>query len=184
MNGFLDTLCSRDGLVLVSTPQRPKEYDVPRNPHALIVHARDAEEVPLPGGGQFRLLEDSRATGGLLGANRLTLPAGADGTRPHHHRLSTELFYVLDGTMEFLIDGALTAVGEGGLVVVPPGAVHAFGASTDGPAEFFAVLAPGIERFEYFRQLGRIARGEAEWDSMDELHDKYDVYFVGAPQWR
>lgn len=154
------------------------------DPHALIVHARDAEEVPLPGGGRFRLLEDSRATGGLLGANRLALPAGADGTRPHHHRLSTELFHVLDGTMEFLIDGVLTAVGEGGLVVVPPGTVHAFGASAEGPAEFFAVLTPGIERFGYFRQLGRIARGEAGWDSMDELHDKYDVHFAGGAKWR
>lgn len=155
-----------------------------RTPQALIVHARDAEEVPLPGGGQFRLLEDSRATGGLLGANRLVLPAGADGTRPHHHRLSTELFYVLGGTMEFLVDGTLTAVDKGGLIVVPPGTVHAFGAAADGPAEFFALLTPGIERFGYFRQLGRIARGEAGWDSMDELHDRYDVHFVGNAQWR
>ncbi|GAA1912645.1 cupin domain-containing protein [Streptomyces durmitorensis] len=157
---------------------------MPRTPPALIVHEGDAEKVPLPGGGQFQLLEDSRATDGLLGANRLALPSGADGTRPHHHRLSTELFYVLGGTMEFLLDGAPTAVGAGGLVVVPPGVVHAFGASAGGPAEFFAVLTPGIERFGYFRQLGRIARGEAAWDSMDELHDTYDVHFVGGPQWR
>ncbi|MFC8126014.1 cupin domain-containing protein [Streptomyces sp. NPDC057302] len=157
---------------------------MPRKPQAMIVHERDAEEVSLPGGGRFHLLEDSRATGGLLGANRLVLPPGADGTRPHRHRLSTELFYVLDGTMEFLVDDTLTAVGKGALIVVPPGTVHAFGASADGPAEFFAVLTPGIERFGYFRQLGRIARGEAGWDSMDDLHERYDVHFVGGSRWR
>lgn len=150
----------------------------------LIAHEHDAETVPLPGGGRFLLLEDSLRTAGLLGANRLILPAGADGTRPHRHRRSTEIFYILDGTMEFLLRGELTPVGKGGLVVVPPSCVHAFGAAADGPAEFFAVLTPGIARFEYFRQLGRIARGEADWNSMDALHDKFDVHFSGGPAWR
>ncbi|MEV6769385.1 cupin domain-containing protein [Nocardia sp. NPDC051030] len=151
---------------------------------ALIVREGDVESVGLPGGGAFWLLEDSERTDGLLGANRLLLQAGADGTRPHHHTRSTEIFYILDGTMEFLVDGALNRVEKGGLVVVPPGVVHAFGATVDGPAEFFAVLTPGIARFEYFRQLGRIARGEADWSSMDELHDKFDVHFDGEPDWR
>ncbi|WP_158607861.1 cupin domain-containing protein [Nocardia panacis] len=149
-----------------------------------IIQERDVEAVRLPGDGAFWLLEDSERTNGLFGANRLLLQAGADGTRPHHHTLSTEFFYILDGTMEFLVDGQRHRVDKGGLVVVPPNVVHAFGASADGPAEFFAVLTPGIVRFEYFRQLGRIARGEAGWDSMDDLHDTYDVHFDGEPDWR
>lgn len=149
-----------------------------------IVHEHDVEAVPLPGGGAFWLLEDAVHADGLFGANRLLLPAGVDGTRPHHHTRSTEIFYILGGTMEFLVDGARRAVGKGGLVVVPPGAVHAFGATSDGPAEFFALLTPGLPRFDYFRQLGRIARGEAGWDSMAGLHDTYDVHFDGEPGWR
>jgi quercetin dioxygenase-like cupin family protein len=139
---------------------------------AFIVHESDVEEVSLPGGGSFQLLEDSENSDGLFGANRLVLQAGADGTRPHHHTESTEIFYILGGTMEFLVDGEHQSVSTGGLVVVPLGTVHAFGASVDGPAEFLAVLTPGIVRFEYFRQFGRVARGEADWDSMDELHDR------------
>ncbi|KAA8877406.1 cupin domain-containing protein [Nocardia colli] len=153
-------------------------------PKSFIVQESEVEAVALPGGGSFQLLEDSQNSEGLFGANRLVLAAGANGTRPHHHTQSTEIFYVLDGIMEFLVDGELSAVRKGGLVVVPPGTVHAFGASADGPAEFLAVLTPGIVRFEYFRQLGRIARGEAEWDSMDELHDRFDVHFDGDPEWR
>ncbi|GJF32436.1 cupin [Kitasatospora sp. NE20-6] len=157
---------------------------MPATTEPLIVHELDVEAVPLPGGGSFLLLEDGRGTAGLLGVNRLVLPAGADGTRPHHHTLSTELFHVLDGVMEFLVGGTVTRVGRGGLVVVPPGAVHAFGASAEGPAGFLAVLTPGIERFAYFRQLGRIARGEAGWESMAGLHDEFDVHFDGGPDWR
>ncbi|MGK8558995.1 cupin domain-containing protein [Nocardia gipuzkoensis] len=151
---------------------------------SFIVHEADVEAVTLPDGGSFRLLEDSEQSEGLFGANRLTLAAGADGTRPHHHTGSTEIFYILDGRMDFLVDGELSKVSKGGLVVIPPNVVHAFGADADGPAEFLAVLTPGIVRFEYFRQLGRIARGEADWDSMNDLHDRFDVHFDGGPQWR
>ena len=158
--------------------------EVPPAARPLVVHERDVEAVPLPGGGRFVLLEDGPGTGGLLGANRLALPAGANGTWPHCHHRSTEVFHVLSGTVEFLLDGELTGVGRGGLVVVPPGSVHAFGASADGPAEFFALLTPGVVRFDYFRQLGRIARGEADRDSMDGLHEVYDVHFHGGPEWR
>ncbi|RKE21898.1 cupin domain-containing protein [Streptomyces sp. TLI_171] len=150
----------------------------------LVVRPEQVEAVGLPGGGEFRLLEDSLRTAGLFGANTLRLPAGADGTRPHHHRRSTELFHVLAGTMEFLLDGHLVPVPVGGLVVVPPGAVHAFGASAAGPASFLAVLTPGVERFGYFRRLGRIARGEADWSAMDGQHERFDVHLDGGPAWR
>ncbi|MFJ1455078.1 cupin domain-containing protein [Nocardia sp. N2S4-5] len=112
------------------------------------------------------------------------MPAGVDGTRPHHHTASTEIFYLLSGAMEFLVDGELHRVTEGDLVTIPPGTVHAFGATTEGPAEFLAILTPGLQRFDYFRQLGRIARGEADWDSMNDLHDRFDVHFDGEPGWR
>jgi mannose-6-phosphate isomerase-like protein (cupin superfamily) len=157
---------------------------LPLPPHPLIVHAHDAETLPLPGGGRFTLLEDAEHTDGLFGANQLTLPAGTDGTRPHHHTRSTEFFHILSGSMDFLISDRLTTVTSGDLVVVPPRTVHAFGATADGPAAFFAVLTPGIARFEYFRQLARIARGEAGWDSMEPLHETFDVHFDGGSKWR
>ncbi len=69
-------------------------------------------------------------------------------------------------------------------MVIPPNVVHAFAADTDGPAEFLAARSPGIVRFEYFRQLGRIARGEADWDSMNDVHDRFDVHFDSGPHWR
>ncbi|MEC3916079.1 cupin domain-containing protein [Nocardia sp. CDC160] len=149
-----------------------------------IVEERDVEAVQLPGGGAFWLLEDAENSHGLFGANRLLLPAGADGTRPHHHTRSTEIFYILSGTMEFLVEGALHQARQGTLISIPPNTTHAFGASSAGPAEFLALLTPGIPRFDYFRQLGRIARGEADWSTMDDLHDRFDVHFDGPPDWR
>lgn len=147
---------------------------------ALVVQAGEATTAPLAHGGAFELLAD----GGAVSANRLTIGGGADGARPHYHRLSSELFYVLGGTMAFYLGGSTTLVGEGGLVLVPPGLPHAFGAGENSDADVFAVLSPGIERFGYFERLAAINRGEASFDSLLPEQERYDVHFVDVPDWR
>ncbi|MFD9907289.1 cupin domain-containing protein [Streptomyces sp. NPDC059063] len=151
---------------------------------AHVVRPGTAEYVPLPHGGGFELLADAVHTGGALGANRLALGEGADGARPHYHALSSELFHVLDGTMDFYLDGELVTVGRGGLVVVPPGMPHAFGAVAGESADVLAVLTPGIDRYEYFRTLGRIQHGLDSFDRLLPEQDRYDVHFLDAGAWR
>ncbi|MFH8993007.1 cupin domain-containing protein [Streptomyces sp. NPDC017940] len=147
---------------------------------AYIVRPGTAEHVPLPHGGGFELLADAGDTGGALGVNRLTLGEGADGARPHQHARSTELFYVLDGVVEFFVGGGTTSVARGGLVVVPPGTPHAFGAAAGATADLLAALTPGVDRFGYFRALGRIQRGLDTFDSLLPEQDRYDVHFLGG----
>ncbi|MFI6599536.1 cupin domain-containing protein [Nonomuraea sp. NPDC050536] len=149
-----------------------------------VVQADEAEVVELPGGGAFRLLADGRDTGGALGANRLALGAGADGARTHFHARSSETFFVVSGVVEFFLDGKLTSVGAGGMVVIPPGVPHAFGAAPGSAADLFAVLTPGVDRFEYFRTLGRVQRGEESFDTLLPEQDRFDVHFLDATAWR
>ncbi|MEU4547167.1 cupin domain-containing protein [Nonomuraea dietziae] len=151
---------------------------------AMVVPAEAAEVVGLPSGGAFTLLADASDTAGALGANRLTLEPGRDGARPHYHALSTELFYVVDGEMEFLLGERVTTVAKGGLVVVPPRLPHAFGAVPGTGADLLIVLTPGIERFGYFRQLGRIAHGLEPFDGLLPEQERYDVHFVEAVAWQ
>ncbi|MFF2996551.1 cupin domain-containing protein [Streptomyces sp. NPDC057950] len=148
-------------------------------PHALVVQAGEAAGATLTNGA-FELLAD----GGAVSASRLTLTAGADGAPPHHHKLSHELFYVLDGTMLFRLGDTLTTVSKGGLVVIPPGLPHVFGAAEGASADVVVVLSPGIERFGYFEQLAAISRGEAEFASLLPEQDRYDVHFEELPDWR
>ncbi|MFI9004690.1 cupin domain-containing protein [Streptomyces sp. NPDC053541] len=145
---------------------------------ALIVRPHEAEQVPLPHGGAFHLLADASSTGGALGANRLTLGEGASGARPHYHARSTELFYVLDGVMEFTLDGRTETVAAGGLVCVPPGRAHSFGAAAGSTADLLAVLTPGIDRFAYFRSLGRIQHGLMPFDRLLPEQERFDVHFL------
>ncbi|MFI8324256.1 cupin domain-containing protein [Streptomyces sp. NPDC085529] len=148
---------------------------------SLVVRAEEAERVPLPHGGAFVLLADGGDTGGALGANRLLLGPGADGARPHLHRRATELFHVLGGTMWFTLDGRTARVGAGGLVVVPPGVPHSFGAVRGSTADVLAVLTPGVDRFGYFRALGRIQSGQEPFSVLLPEQDRYDVHFVASP---
>ncbi|MFI9155251.1 cupin domain-containing protein [Streptomyces sp. NPDC053367] len=150
---------------------------------AVVVAAEEAEVVGLAHGGAFRLLVDGDATAGTPGANRLTLPAGADGARPHRHERSAELFHVLGGRLEFLLGERSVTVGEGGLVVVPPGLVHAFGAAPGTGADVLVVMAPGVERFDYFRHLGRVSMGLEPAESLLPEQGRYDVHFVAGTRW-
>lgn len=86
--------------------------------------------------------------------------------------------------MLFRLGDTLTTVGKGGLVVVPPGLPHVFGAAEGEVADVVVVLSPGIERFGYFEQLAAISRGEAEFASLLPEQHRYDVHFEDLPDWR
>lgn len=150
----------------------------------VVFHGGNAEVVRLAGVNRFELLADGPDTGGVLGANRLVLGDGADGARPHFHARSTEIFYVVGGVAEFLLDERLTTVAGGSLVVVPPGMPHAFGAAPGSSADLLVLTTPGVERFGYFRRLGRIARGLDSFERLAAEQERYDVHFVDVGDWR
>lgn len=131
-----------------------------------------------------RLLADSSSTGGKLSTQRVTLADGADGANPHHHAGSSELFYVLGGSVQLLAGAEVITAGEGDLAVVPPGMTHAFAAPRSADADLLIVITPGVERFEYFRHLARIAAGELPRESLLEVQERYDTFFDDSPAWR
>ena len=149
---------------------------------SVIVRSAEAEVVGRAPS-TIRLLADNSSTGGALSTQRVTLIGGTDGARPHHHAGSAEMFYMLDGTAELLSGDQVATVERGDLVVVPPGLAHAFAAAPGRDADILIVLAPGVERFEYFRHLARIASGQVPRESLLEVQERYDTYFLTSPAW-
>lgn len=47
-----------------------------------------------------------------------------DGAKPHYHKISTELYYVLEGEGSVVLDGDEREVRPGTMVHIPPGVVH------------------------------------------------------------
>ncbi|MFH8938935.1 cupin domain-containing protein [Streptomyces griseosporeus] len=131
----------------------------------------------------IRLLADSSAAGGALSTVRATLAEGADGARPHVHHNSAEMFYVLDGEAEVLSGDDVVTAERGDLIIVPPDRPHAFAAAPGSTADLLIVIAPGVERFEYFRHLQRIRLGEATPESLLEVQELYDNHFLKSAAW-
>lgn len=150
---------------------------------AVVVRSADAETITNPAV-TIQLLADSPDTGGALSTQRVVLGAGVDGAVPHTHELSTEMFYVLSGSVDVLVDSQVRTATTGDLVVVPPGMAHAFGATPGHSAELLIVITPGVERFEYFRHLARVARGEVTAESLLDEQDRYDTHFLLSPPWK
>jgi hypothetical protein len=46
------------------------------------------------------------------------------------------------------------------------------------------VIAPGVERFEYFRQLTRTAQGQQPPESLRDVQDLYVPHFLNSPEWK
>ena len=155
----------------------------PTEGNAVVVRAAEVERVGYPPQ-MVRLLADSSATGGQLSAQRVTVADGADGASPHHHSGSAELFYVINGSAQLLAGERLLVAGEGDLAVVPSGLIHAFAAAEGSDADLLIVIAPGVERFENFRHLARIATGQQPPESLLEVQARYDTYFDDSSAWR
>jgi mannose-6-phosphate isomerase-like protein (cupin superfamily) len=147
-----------------------------------ITRGSEAEVVGSPTA-RVKLLADSGATGGALSTIRVTLDKGTDGARPHRHDHSAEMFYVLDGALQVLSGTEIVKAEAGDVIVVPPRMPHAFSAFQGTIADILIVIAPGVERFEYFRQLTRIARGEEPPETLRDVQDLYDTYFLNSPEW-
>jgi mannose-6-phosphate isomerase-like protein (cupin superfamily) len=148
----------------------------------VIVRASEAEEIGA-GSAKVQLLADSSATGGALSTVRVTLGTGADGARPHRHDGSAEMFYLLDGCLQVLSGTEIVTAERGDLIVVPPGLPHAFAAARARSAELLIVIAPGVERFEYFRKLARIAKGDEPPETLRDVQSLYDTYFLSSDEW-
>ncbi|RVT82026.1 cupin domain-containing protein [Rhodobacteraceae bacterium CCMM004] len=76
------------------------------------------------------------------------------GAPPNHHAGETEAFYVLDGIVEFTIDGQTRSHGAGAHVAIPDGAVHAFTAVGERPARILILNAPGHMHEAFFTSVG------------------------------
>ena len=138
-----------------------------------------------PGGGKMLAVGDSRIAFKLTGEHARglavfehTIAPGSD-TRLHIHRKMEELFYVLEGELEFRVDERKSRAGPGTFIFVPPGVAHAVSNPGARPARTLVIVSPpGFEK--YFEELSRIVAEEDELEpAVIALRKKYDTDHVG-----
>jgi quercetin dioxygenase-like cupin family protein len=148
-----------------------------------LVRAAQAEVLDSDPASVITLLLDPEHTGGVLTSNRTLLRDGTDGAPPHLHTRSGELFFVLDGALEVLVGDQLQILHKGDALFVAPNTPHAFAPAGGQDADFLVVITPGRPRFDYYRLLDQVHRGEATWAEVGESQDRFDNRYVDSPVW-
>ena len=138
--------------------------------------------------------EHSRAASSF----EVLVPPGFDvGAHLHHH--SEELFYIVEGELEFVAfepasrdghwadwnspDGhRVVSAGPGSVLFVPPGCPHAFRNVSDSPAKMFFQAAPPPDHESYFDSLIEIFKSGDTVDpsAVAQLRSKYDIEQITA----
>lgn len=98
----------------------------------------------------------------------------------HMHRYHAETFYILEGSVDFYVDGDWMTAPAGTCLHVPPGIEHACEMSagvTD--ARMLMIYQPsGFDG--YLEELGQMTDQDFEDASkMDALNEKYDIINIG-----
>ena len=90
-------------------------------------------------------------TGGDFSLMERTVPPHGRRPPPHRHVNCSEAFWVLDGTITFVLDGVPQRGRRDDFLLVPRGAGHTFGNDGDQPARLLVLHAPAMDG--YFAEL-------------------------------
>lgn len=126
------------------------------------------------------MLANSDDTDGAWSLFEYEAEAGFQGPAPHWHAEMIEGFYILEGAVDFDIDGHDRRAHPGEFVFVPAHTVHTFAIASSGPARFLVHVSPGgFER--YFTELQQLITDAEEWPPADmspviELMGRYDSH--------
>jgi quercetin dioxygenase-like cupin family protein len=117
-------------------------------------------------GGAYALMEDNLKREFSLGL--------------HLHRQHAETFYVLEGNVDFYIDGDWMTATPGSTVHIPPGIPHAVALPGGQTGRMLMIFQPsGFD--QYLAELVRMTERQlADTRLMEELAQKYDIINLGG----
>jgi quercetin dioxygenase-like cupin family protein len=102
------------------------------------------------GGGRSYAMPAMRAdfkidaeSGGRYSISEWTLEPGCPGVGAHAHKTNDDIFYVLEGTLEFWIGTDWHRVEKGAFIRVPAGVTHDYRNAGDSPARLLNIYIPG-----------------------------------------
>lgn len=101
-------------------------------------------------GGYFKTLISPEQSGGVLAILDMVLPKGAEPPL-HVHEKEDETFYLLEGAVQFVIDGTPHMLEAGSALFAPLGIPHYFEILTD-TVRILTVLTPG-DFWNYFMEF-------------------------------
>lgn len=130
-------------------------------------------------GASYDLKVTGEESGGVCAVVESTIPPHFAGPPAHVHRRTTEVFYIIAGTVALTVGQKTMIARAGDVLRVPPNTVHRLWNPTAAPATYLNFLTPG--GFEqYFVELAALMAGEPTWPPADlnqvlALGARYDL---------
>ncbi|MEM6831489.1 MAG: cupin domain-containing protein, partial [Bacteroidota bacterium] len=92
----------------------------------------------------------------------------------HHHKIMTEIFYILEGEVELIFDDETIVCGPGDTVTVPPNIWHAAGCKNGG--KMLSIFKNG--QFDlYLERLSKMSDSDFEDAAlMKSVSEEFDIY--------
>jgi quercetin dioxygenase-like cupin family protein len=144
---------------------------------ATIVRAGEREPLNILGM-PLRMLCESRETGGAWSWFDEEVPTGM-GPPAHRHDWD-EAYYILDGEIDFEIDGESVRSRAGDFNYLPRGTVHGFKGASTAPARVLIFAAPA-HASEFFQELSSEIRTlPDDLAKIPEIGDRHGVHFMPA----
>lgn len=98
-----------------------------------------------------------------------TLPAGSF-VPLHYHETQDEFIYMLEGRLEFVLDGKDIAAGSGDLVSLPMRIPHSIHNRSNDPARCLFWVSPTRALYEYFKKINNMT-DTVEMTRLAALHE-------------
>jgi uncharacterized cupin superfamily protein len=138
---------------------------------AVVVRPGEGEILQL--GLSRPVVKVSAAIGSMrLGVIDSLLPPGGGFMFPHWHEDFEEVFYVLDGEIEYLGGANWITAGPGSTIFVPPKVIHAFRNTSGTVARHLAIGAPA-QMVDLVRDLGTVSPSQFE-----AVHERHRSHFA------
>ena len=126
------------------------------------------------------MLCESGETGGAWSLFEEVVPFGM-GPPPHRHDWD-EAYYVLEGEIDFDIDGQSVNSGKGDFNYLPRNTVHGFKGASSRPSRVLIFAAPA-HGSEFFQELDQAVRSLPEDGAkIPEIGERHGIHFMPAKE--
>jgi len=158
----------------------PPRYTADHGEVSARLRPSDTEpDLVYPNGVTVDYLATGTGTMGDFGLYRWTFGPEQSGPGPHFHKVLSESFYVLTGTVQLFDGTGWVDARPGDFLHVPPGGLHGFRNRTDEPASMLLHFSPGTAREGYFEGLKRLREGwEPSEEELAAFYVEYDNFWA------
>jgi quercetin dioxygenase-like cupin family protein len=131
----------------------------------------------------------SEETGGAYSVYMATIPPST-GAPPHIHHQETEAFYILEGTLQFIVGERTVRAVSGDFLHVDKGVIHGYTNAGPATVRYLGIVTPGGLHEQLFAALGEEATAETlppppagppDMAKLIELASRYHTELLPAP---